>query len=295
MNESPIYGLKKSLARAPFRVTPERAIELSDWGNENDVALKIVDVDDSTLGFMFQVDTQSKLISTSIESLEYLWSCVQMHMVFYLKYDEAQGSDSNSFDWANDPMTIGAIERFELSSDNLFSKKRINIWTNCQLIPPVNRLVETDTAIEELYLCCFAWIVHHELAHIRRGHGCFTAALSVTEEKEADRDALEWIVNIECPEKQKTKRMMSAVSALIALLELPMSRQKSRLDSHPATYERLDCCLNMFNLKENHEIYRYTAMVLQVHLARLGIYPVASGTYKEIYSEFLFERSRLEN
>lgn len=287
---SPILELQKAIAGAPFRIAPERENELGDWVDHEGVALDLID----QKGFTFHVYTQRKEIQTSIATLEYLWATAHAHLILYDEYGQAQRRGDKQFDTGGNQRSRGALDLSKWAAENLFSTG-VQPWPESLIKPQPKPENGSDVhAANELFLCAFAWMMHHELAHVRLGHNAAITSRSLEEEKEADVEATRWILS-QCPDSaQAQKRIYGVVAAILALKGISSPYGNSVLKTHPPTFERLDYCLSESGVGPDNEAYAFAACVMQIQLASRGVAIAHDGkTFRDIYSEYLYEFAKL--
>jgi hypothetical protein len=287
---SPILELQAAIAGAPFRITPEREHELGDWVYHEDIALDLID----QKGFTFHVLTQRKKIQTSIATLEYLWATSHTHLVLYDEYVQAQLRGDEQFNTGKNYRLRSALELSRWAMENLASSG-VQPWPESLLKPCAEPEYGSDGhKANELFLCSFAWMMHHELAHVRLGHNAVITSRSLEEEKEADVEATKWILT-RCPNPaQVQKRVYGMVAAILALKAISNPSDSSVMQTHPHTFERLDYCLRESGVNPDNEAYAFAACVMQIQLASRGVTVAHDGkTFQDIYSEYLYEFAKL--
>lgn len=286
---SPIVQLQTAIAGAPFRIAPEREHELGDWIDGEGVTLDLID----QKGFTFHVYTQRKEIQTSIATLEYLWATSHTHLVLYDEYAKAQLRGDTQFDTGGNHRSRSALDLSRWAMHNVFSDG-LQPWPESLIKPQAEPEHGSDVhTANELFLCAFAWMMHHELAHVRLGHTSITSR-SLQEEKEADVEATRWILSKCHDSKQAQKRTYGMVAAILALKAISSSSGSGVMHTHPPTFERLDYCLNESGVDPDNEAYAFAACVMQIQLASRGVSIAHDGkNFREIYSEYLYEFAKL--
>lgn len=287
---SPILQLESAIADAPFRIAPERGKELGDWCEEEGVHLDIV----GRPGFTFHVYPSEKKVQTSIASLEFLWSTAYVHLVLYDEYAQAQQRGDQTFDTGGTQRSAEALDLAKWAVGNLFDSGKQR-WPDSFVKPVSDPVHHSDVHVaNELFLSAFAWIMHHELAHIRLGHGAAITSRSQEEEKEADVAATRWILEKCHDSKQLQKRTYGVVAAILSLKAIANPGTRDVLQTHPPTFERIDYCLSEADIDDENEAYAFSACIMQIQLASRGVSVAHDGSsFKEIFSEYLIEFSRL--
>ncbi|MCH8500052.1 MAG: hypothetical protein LAT63_16380 [Marinobacter sp.] len=287
---SPILELESAIAAAPYRIAPEREQELGDWCDVEGVFLDIVDQP----GFTFHVYPLEKKIQTSIASLEFLWSTTYVHLVLYDEYAQAQERGEDAFDTGGTQRSAAAIDLAKWAVGNIFGSGK-QPWPDNFVRPIAEPVHHSDVHVaNELFLSAFAWIMHHELAHIRLGHGVAITSRSQEEEKEADVAATRWILEKCHDSKQLQKRTYGVVAAILSLKAIASPGTRDVLQTHPPTFERIDYCLSEAGIDDDNEAYAFAACIMQIQLASRGVSVAHDGSsFKEIFSEYLIEFSKL--
>lgn len=280
--ESKILDIQDLLSRAPFKIAPEHAAELWEWQNNESVSLTI-DMRGLQKHSM-SVDIETKKITVAIQFLEFLWAGVHLHYCFFKEYEKFQASGKDVFHFREVPKIENAIAGFDEAHSNLIDGTNIDIWKNIEIVPSPNTTSELQFIVQELFLMSFSWVVHHELSHLKLGHGIELSSRSLQEEKDADVEATLRIVP-DLSVQGYGKRAMGIVSAILCLISIRQA--PSNNPSHPCPEERLDLCLEKIGLPDNDSVYRYVSIVLLLFFAQEGVSKDGSGTYKEIYSELL--------
>ncbi|AWG32170.1 phage exclusion protein Lit family protein [Burkholderia cenocepacia] len=279
---SPIVLLDEVIAAAPFAIAPERATELL-----NDPALKgfglALSADE---GFSIRVGINTKEATLSIFSLEYIWCFSLMILVLVEEYQIAQKHDRQAIDLRESPRVSQAVDLLNWSFNRMYRGDR-SPWPDeapkPEKSPTVNSVVYM---VNEVFLSAIAWIIHHEIAHLRLKHGIETTC-SAREENEADAEATNWIFSGSLRDDERLKRQLGMAVALLSLqfLETPRGGY-SKVESHPPSLERLDRCFKMAGVDEDGFICALTTVALQFQLANLDIEgALGGGSWSEIMSD----------
>jgi len=283
---SPIVTLQNAIAGAAYRIAPEREPELSSYIEDQGAAIAI----DDGPGFRFGVTTSTKEITTNIATLEFLWASVHAHLILYDEYAKTQRSDSKVFDSRCIPRSRHALELLNWAVTNMGDSGMEN-WPSHLPRPEQYPAAGTDIHVaNELFLCCIAWVVHHELAHLRLGHKPIHTTRSMDEEKDADLVATKWILDRCSDEREYRKRTYGIAAAILALQGMRDDAPFDILRSHPRAFERLDYCLEAAEVGEDEEVYAFAACIMQIQLSYCGVNIAHDGSsFKELYSNYLVE------
>lgn len=145
----------------------------------------------------------------------------------------------------------------------------------------------------ELFLCGVAWIVHHEIAHVRLGHTPVHTTRSQAEELEADLEATKWILERSSVEAESQKRTLGIATAILALMGIEKGREFNVNHSHPAAFERLYRCLDSVSIDENDKVFAFASVIMQIQLWYSGKTAALNGvSLKDIFHMYLVEYAR---
>jgi len=282
---SPILHLETAIGGCAFRIAPERGSELGEFRDFKNITMSIVDEP----GFDIRVLIDKHQIVMGIAALEFLWASSHAHLVLYNEYCLAQQSGATKFDTGGSNRSLKAMELLTWAGHNL--KEGNRKWPD-NLPQPVQYPVEKSDihAANELFLCALAWIVHHELAHLRLDHQAFKSSCTIDEEKDADLAATDWILGKCSVQQEARKRTYGIAAAILAMQGFQKIERFASLKTHPSTFERIDYCLTAASVPDNDEIYAFSAVTMQIQLAHRGSHHLHDGkTFRELYSEYLYE------
>lgn len=291
-HRSPILELEDAIAECAFRIAPERGNELSELCDEKNLTIALVDES----GFSFRVRLPENEVVLNVAALEFLWASTHAHLIHYNEYGIAQRTGSSTFDTGRTERSRNAMELLAWAGRNMLDKGTAR-WP-AHLPRPEQFPAERSDGYgaNELFLCALAWIIHHEIAHVRQNHPPLVTTCSIAEEKDADDKATQWIIDKSTMPRESRKRTFGIVAALLALQGLRKPNQFEPLKTHPSTFERIDHCLTKAGVAENDEVYAFCAVTMQIQLACRGIDKRFDGnTFRELYSEYLIEFARVNS
>jgi hypothetical protein len=130
-----------------------------------------------------------------------------------------------------------------------------------------------ERVADEIAMCATGWILHHELAHLQRGHvGAVSPDVSRQQEREADEAATRWLLKKAPQGIASTKRACGIAAAIIALavLELHQAPASSTDPDHPPTSERIFHCLSKSGINENSVELMIAALGVRAILLHYG-------------------------
>ncbi len=286
---SPVLTLENAIAGAAFRIAPEKERELAVFRDLERVSLALKDGP----GFMFNVNLKSHEIATNIATLEFLWSSAHAHLVLYDEYSKAQKNGHTQFDTGATPRSRAALELLNWSVGNL-TGSGASPWPSHLPSPVRFPTPETDIHVaNELFLCGVAWIIHHEIAHVRLRHPPIRSNRSLMEEREADIEATKWILSESKVSQESKKRTVGIAAAILAMQGIQQPSPFSVHDTHPTTFERIDYCLTEAGISDDDEVFAFAACVMQIQLAARGVNLAPdAGSFKELFSEYLVALAR---
>lgn len=286
---SPVLDLENAIAGAAFRIAPEKEKELADFRDLQGVSLSLADGP----AFLFNVNPTSREISTNVATLEFLWCSAHAHLILYDEYSKAQRNGQAKFDTGGNPRSRTALELLNWSVNNLFGQGTAAWPTQA---PQPERFPSAGTDIHvanELFLCGIAWIIHHELAHLRLGHTPIRSNRSMIEEREADVEATRWILTESKVPQESRKRAVGIAAAILAMQGIQRPSHFSIFDTHPRTFERIDHCLTAAGVSEDDEVYAFAACIMQIQLASRGVDLAPDAKcFKDLFSEYLVAFAR---
>lgn len=286
---SPIVLLQDLIAGVPFRISPEREGELKEFLDRENISLAIEDGP----GFRFEVNLNDGTVTTNVASLEFLWASTHAHLILYDEYSKAQRSGDSHFDASSSTRARAGIDLVNWTIRNMADTGTAS-WPHDLPKPELDPPKGSDVHVaNELFLCSIAWIIHHELSHVRLGHNPLLTIRSQTEEKEADLGATEWILN-ECADNQEyRKRTIGIAAAILSLQGIAGDTSFDIRESHPRAFERIDYCLTSAGIDDNEEVFAFAACIMQIQLSYYGINIAHDGSsFRDLYSKYLIEFAR---
>lgn len=285
---SPILTLRDQIAASAFKIAPEREGELDQVRIDENLGLLLV----NQPGFTFSVNTISHEMKTSIATLEYLWCSIHAHLVLYRVYCEAQKSGAKHLDTGANPECVAALELLSWAENNLEGSGKKQ-WP-ADLPQPSYDANETGISVsDELFLCAVAWIIHHEIAHVRMGHTHIHTNRLIQDEKQADIEATKWILDQSSVDGETRKRTIGIAAAILAMQGISVKQHYSPLSTHPETFERIDYCMSEAGIDDDDEIFAFASVIMQIQLWYRGICVAHDGvTFRDTFSSYLVEFAR---
>lgn len=278
---SPIWHLQDAIAEAPFAISPSKAQDL-----KNDPALgnfKLAISGDS--GFSIRVDINTHEATLPIFSLEYLWCFSLFVLIFSEAYEAAQAEGKDTADFRQSPEVSQAVGLLNWAYGRMVQGDR-SPWPAHTPKPGDPSIAGGIVdAVDQIFLSAIAWIIHHEIAHIRLQHGVETT-YSAQEEMEADVEATRWIFSEELSGDMRSRGQLGMAVALLSMQFLEARPGgDTKATSHPPSLVRLDRCFEIAGVNEEG-IRAVATVVLQFQLSNLNIENRADG---ESWGEMLSE------
>ena len=129
-----------------------------------------------------------------------------------------------------------------------------------------------ENVADELCLVTCAFLLHHELAHIRLAHNADAPdEVSIAQEKEADNEAADWLlrdVDVESP--IFVKRVLGVVQATLLTTAIGLYDGNLGGKSHTFSHDRLTSLLDRFLGKRRHIAKAIAFAVLDLHFNNSG-------------------------
>ncbi|MFM0527260.1 phage exclusion protein Lit family protein [Paraburkholderia strydomiana] len=270
---SPIVRLSDAIAASPFNMAPEKAAALKADSRLEKFGLLISD----DPGYSIRVDINTTEATLPVFALEYLWCFSLMILALSEEYAAVQHRGDSTFDWRESPRVSEAIGLLNWAHARMNKGDRTP-WPQGTLQPEKHPIHGSAAhAANEVFLCAIAWSIHHEIAHVRLGHGIETT-YATQEENQADEEATDWCFPAGLSDAVLTKRQLGMAVALLAVqfLETPRGND-SKVSSHPPAVERIHRCFERAGVPMDGKVRAATAIAVQLQLANLGIDAVLEG------------------
>ena len=229
-------------------------------------------------GFNIRVDMSTHEATLPVATLEYLWACAHLLWVLYQEYTAAQERLEEQLDLASRPNVCDAIDVLNWARNNQ-AVSGVEVWPEALPRPASGATGSAVSVANELFLVAIAWIIHHEIAHVRANHPAMHRTYAVKQELEADEIATDWILDNCQDPAQRKKRELGMVTALLAmqLLDEP-SGVETYVRSHPPTVERLYACLERAQVDNDGAPRAFAAVAMQWHLSQYDLSIPLEGT-----------------
>lgn len=258
--KSPIRFIMNYIPDALVNIAPENKNRFET--EYPDFILEFVD----TKNWQLEVDTRLNKIYISRKVVEIFWAVSYGYMTFYQRIMSGKLiTEPTIVDLNEDPKVLKSMQLL-----NWIYKSWINNdsekWPT-QLPKPLENPSEDsmEKVADELCLCAVAYLLHHELAHIRLLH---KGESEIESEKEADFEATEWLLNHNIPEDDM--RFIKRAFGIAISFEVLTARGIYTGDyggkKHPYSYDRLFNSLDRYINNPTHIIWAFLSSVLKLHL-----------------------------
>jgi hypothetical protein len=277
--QSPVRHLMADhLPNSIFTIAPERQAEFDTALNDFD----LIFVSERRWKFCAYPERTPREIWISRGAVELIWGASLAHFLFYTRMIQRKKFDRpTEIDPHSDPTVSNALLLLRWAIDCQLKNDEADNWPTSLPCPLQSPPRESDENVaDELCLVTGAFLLHHELAHIRGGHATFTkeqlqdpkiAAISVAQEKEADIAAAEWVldgVDVESP--VFVKRMLGIVQGFLLTTAMGLYGGHLGGKTHPFSYDRLTNMLSRFLGNANHVTKGIAFAVLDLHFNNSG-------------------------
>jgi len=274
----PIRVLLDDLLGLLKGISPEKAEFLQ---GELDRLGATINIENTEEPFHFFADTTGGVnrIRVGTGSVGRLWASGYGYFCIYTKVAAEKRADlgRQDIDLTSDQRTAtgGRLLSWTVNTemeiaDAIAEKKPLQpqLWP-VGLPRPKRRVVYGSDAhvADELFLCAAAFILHHELAHLRLGHRKSGSSVRNRKiEEEADAAAAEWILDgIEPRGDRYRKRALGVALALGWLASMGLYVAEDQ-EHHPPSYDRLATILGRFVRDPNDLIWAFVGVMLRANL-----------------------------
>ena len=262
--KSPIrFLMDKNVGDSVFRIAPEREKEFSTTLTNFDLIYS------NERPWKFCANPKTREVFASRGAVELIWCASMAHLLFYEKLIQGKRFDKpTTIDPQSDPLVRNALELLRWALNCQLTGDNLDDWPSKMPKP-----VETPTQgsyeeyANELCLVSCAFLLHHELAHIRNHHIPGVGGdWSLSQEKEADIAAAEWMLDgIEKTDPKFVKRMLGIVQALLLTTAFGLYAGNLGGKNHPFSYDRLSSLVSRFLGYSSHDTKAFAFAVLALH------------------------------
>lgn len=290
---NPIRFLDASLRQSISTIAIERANEVEELCNKNDVLVSFTE----EKKFCIEVFLGEKEIAIPTITLDHIWCACYFFYVLYQEYSNFDWNVSNEFNIYENLNINSAISLYEWSIQQIDQRKKLN-WPNAEIRPDNSKDDFDDINVaNELYLCAVAWMLHHEIAHIKHGHKseALNNQFSREEEREADKTATYHILNGVVDERVLLKRGLGIVIANLVLISHDIKARDFKQTTHPKSFERINDAITPYFRNPNHLVYAFSTVIFHYHMLKnqIDIEKDENQTWQENFESCLVTFSRL--
>lgn len=267
------------VAASPFRVAPEAAERLDIAIAQRKITLEYVE----SPKVLAEYSPSQANVRVGGGYLDALWATAHLYLTAIRAYEEAQKAGRSVFGLAEDSRVAAAYLLY-LDRLDLVACSTSQEWPKGSPKPLRYPYKHTDGyATNELFLVAIGWVIHHEIAHAVLEHEDGSID-SVREEKQADREATKWVCTQPADDAELSKRSMGLATALLFLIALDLRLNRHTVTTHPPSWERLLDALDIACPADNHRVYAFAFVMLDIHLTAHGIGGNIdrSGTFRDM-------------
>lgn len=277
--QSPIRHLMTDkVSGSVFTIAPERAAEFGVSLDNFD----LIFTSERRWKFCADPDPTKREVFVSRGAVELIWCASLAHFLFYTRLVQGKKFDRpTEIDPHSDARVSNALQLLAWAINCQLAKDTADNWPPNFPTPLKTPAKESDENVaDELCLVSCAFLLHHELAHIRLAHVGIskeqlktpeTAALSLSQEKEADIAAAEWVLDgIDVNSPMFVKRMLGIVQGFLLTTAMGLYGGILGGNSHPFSYDRLTSLLNRFLGNAPHITKGIAFAVLDLHFQNSG-------------------------
>jgi len=289
--DSPIKWTFRNIHNAIINIAPEKRNKFES--EHNDFILEYLDSPEWICGVIIE----NKHIKISRGVVELLWCLAYSHIVLYCKkIGGNRFGPGTQIDLTSDLDIFAGTQLMAWALNNLFYPNMRKPWPLGLPQPTKNPKKGSWVHFgNEFCLCAVAYIIHHELAHIRLKHNADIK--SIDQERDADYEASDWIMDgTESDELVFTKRLLGISLALQAITIRSIYSGKFSSSSHPRSFDRLYNTLSRYLTDNDHVVYAITAVALQLHMqgAKLVGEPGIYDDVQQCFNDYIEKLAQKE-
>jgi hypothetical protein len=258
------------LPNSVFAIAPERRGEFDTALNDFDLIYE----PQRKWKFCAHPERTPPEVRVSRGAVELIWCASLAHFLFYTRMIQRKKfHQPTEIDPHSEPAVNNALLLLSWAIKCQKENDEADDWPTGLPCPLQSPPREADESVaDELCLVSCAYFLHHELAHIRLHHSSgVNNALSLSQEKEADIAAAEWVLDgIDVDSPMFVKRMLGIVQGFLLTTAMGLYGGNLGGNSHPFSYDRLTSLLNRFLGKANHVTKGIAFAVLNLHFSNSG-------------------------
>lgn len=216
-----------------------------------------------------EVDVAARHIRLSRKVPEVMWAASLAYYKLYTELQARLGGRSMSAPLELKPNQMPALgpsmSLLHWALDSWLNKLDLE-WPAGLPRPTEDEQSQIDEKVAtELCLGATAFLVHHELAHIRLRHG---GGDQLDQERDADFAAADWALAGLADETDVrfVKRALAVALALELVVAYGIHAGKHGDEEHPRSFDRLMHTLDRHVRDENHSVWYFLVATLKLHL-----------------------------
>src|ERR1700722_941989 len=255
--------------------SPEKAKELNRVLADNKIHFAI---DLSAEDIVFCADPFTKIITIGAKGLARFWCHAYAAYVFFDELSAEKRRDSSvrlvDLRTTDRRRQAGDVLRWAVEHDIQIRMQGDKFKAESHQIPaglpipfaPSLKGSDEDLA-DELFLMALAFMIHHEIAHLRLKHVCATGLRSFEQERAADVAAADWLLSDQSlSEKQRAKRQLGTALGLGWLAVLDVYAKVASNNTHPPMPDRLFELMQRFEPDPNGYVWGFLMALVGLHL-----------------------------
>lgn len=267
--KSPIrFLMDKNVGDSVFRIAPEREKEFSTTLTNFDLIYF------NERPWKFCANPKTREVFASRGAVELIWCASMAHLLFYERLIQGKRFDKpTTIDPQSDPLVHNALELLRWALNCQFTGDNSDNWPSNTPKPVATPTQGSyEEYANELCLVSCAFLLHHELVHIRNHHLAGVGGdWSLSQEKESDIAAAEWMLDgIDESDPRFVKRMLGIVQANLLATTYGLYGGNLGGNSHPFSYDRLTSLIDRFRCPHSHDIKAFAFAVLDLHFQNTG-------------------------
>jgi hypothetical protein len=193
---------------------------------------------------------------------------------------------------------VKADVQVALTNYNGASSAMLSFPSELEAVFSQEQFAEYKRIADNHAFAALAFILHHELAHIRLGHTAEQGLLSLEQEKAADRMAAEWLLDSPgLSSRASLERQLGITIALGWLASLTVYVGHSST-THPPAWDRLYQFLEQYIGDDHNIVWAFAAEMVGVHLWNQRRSDIdlerEFGSFKDATNYYIDVLSRLE-
>lgn len=273
----------EKLGRVFGEVAPERNRELKP---DEFMDLHVLDLDE----FVAESISGERLMRISTAALEVFWCICLFNFIAFLEYQKSHKP--------GEPFNILGTVRVRNANTlvdwalNKIKDKQPSDWPQDLPKPDINAAKGSDQHSANIFFyTAIGFVMHHEHAHIQKGHRPSFGAEAIANERTADDCAAEWILG-QPPREIREARAIGVLFAVLAIFRIE-HHMKVRLGDHPDPMERVINCFCQY-VDADSPLQGIAFPLLQMH-ARMAFgkeLEVDEETFADLVTSMLIKISR---